>query len=71
MHSHKGKDKYCCGGQTSLLYSKASDNIAKRRFEELKRTKADTVITVCPFCYLNLSKDETVKDISEYFLKLI
>jgi len=53
------------------LYPKASDNIAKRRFEELKWTKADTVITVCPFCYLNLSKDETVKDISEYLVKLI
>jgi len=71
MPSHKGKDTYCCGGPISLLYPKASDNIAKRRFEELKRTKADTVITVCPFCYLNLSKDETVKDISEYLVKLI
>ncbi len=71
MPSHKGKNTYCCGGPINLLYPKASDNIAKRRFKELKRTKADTIITVCPFCYLNLSKDETVKDISEYLVKLI
>ncbi|MGC8593824.1 MAG: (Fe-S)-binding protein [Nitrososphaeria archaeon] len=71
MPLHKGKNTYCCGGPISLLYPEASDNIAQRRLEELKRTKAETIITVCPLCYLNLSKDETVKDISEYLVKLI
>lgn len=64
-----GTTSYCCGGPAELLYPKISDVISQRRFDELKDTGADKIVTACPICFSNLLKDDTVFDISELLEK--
>ncbi len=48
----------CCGGSAGMraVNSEISANIAKELFLEAKRTTAaDTILTNCPVCYLNLA----------------
>ncbi len=60
---------YCCGGPDEVEYPEIAARISDKRFEELKETGADFIITMCPICLLNLSKDESVLDISEFMMK--
>lgn len=64
-----GTTSYCCGGPAELLYPKISASISQRRFNELKETGADKIVTACPICFLNLSKDDTVFDLAELLEK--
>jgi Fe-S oxidoreductase len=52
-----GKLSRCCGGSagTRTVNSDISANIAKELFLEAKRTGADTMLTNCPVCYLNMA----------------
>tara|TARA_B100001971_G_scaffold102170_1_gene94159 strand:- start:1296 stop:2009 length:714 start_codon:yes stop_codon:yes gene_type:complete len=52
-----GKLSRCCGGAGGMraVNSDVSANIAKELFLEAKRTGADTMLTNCPPCYLNLA----------------
>lgn len=52
-----GKLSRCCGGSggTRAVSSDISAKIAKELFIEAKRTGADTMLTNCPVCYLNLA----------------
>lgn len=50
------KDKSCCGfaGLFSITNPKMSDQIQREKIEDLKKTKANVVLTTCPGCVLNL-----------------
>jgi heterodisulfide reductase subunit D len=52
-----GKLSRCCGGSggTRPTNPDISAKIAKELFLEAKRTGADTMLTNCPVCYLNLA----------------
>jgi heterodisulfide reductase subunit D len=56
MERH-GKLSRCCGGSAGerATNSDISANIAKELFLEAKKTDADTMLTNCPVCYLNLA----------------
>ncbi len=66
---HSGRNSLCCGGPVESLFPEISKSISDRRFKELKNTGAQKIITACPICYLNLHKDPTVVDISEFLIK--
>lgn len=69
MPVHSGKNTYCCGGPVEAFYPEAADKISQKRFRELKETDAEEIVTACPICYVNLAKDDSVKDISEYLIE--
>jgi Fe-S oxidoreductase len=56
MERH-GKLSRCCGGSAGerAVNPDISANIARKLFMEAKQTGADTVLTNCPVCYLNLA----------------
>jgi heterodisulfide reductase subunit D len=47
----------CCGGSAGMraINSDISANIAKELVIEAERTGADTILTNCPVCFLNLA----------------
>lgn len=61
-----GNHTFCCGGPDELLFGKLSEKISDSRFSQLKDTGTNTIITACPICYVNLAKDESVRDISDF-----
>jgi Fe-S oxidoreductase len=48
----------CCGfaGFFSLRYRDMSENIGKKKIDNISATSADTVITSCPGCIMQLEK---------------
>jgi len=47
------ENAWCCGGgggATTVAFPELSSKIAKIRIDEAKSTKANTIITACPFC---------------------
>jgi len=64
-----GKNIFCCGGPDELLYPKLSESISEKRFEQLKKTGAEKIVTACPICFVNLQKDESVFDLAELLIK--
>ncbi len=64
-----GRKSMCCGGPVESLFPEITEKIATKRFLELKETGADKIITACPICYVNLKKDLSVLDISEFLIK--
>jgi len=64
-----GTNVFCCGGPDELLYPKLSESISQKRFEQLKTTGAEKIVTACPICFVNLYKDETVYDLAELLIK--
>ncbi|MEM0130054.1 MAG: (Fe-S)-binding protein [Thermoplasmatales archaeon] len=64
-----GKRTMCCGGPNELLFGKMSGKISADRFAQLKATGAEKIVTACPICFVNLSKDNTTEDISEFLVK--
>lgn len=46
---------YCCGGPVESLAPSLSEAIARRRMEELA-SYANTIVTLCPICFLNLRR---------------
>jgi len=56
MERH-GKLSRCCGGSAGerAVNPDISANIARKLFMEAKQTGADTMLTNCPVCYLNLA----------------
>ena len=50
----------CCGfaGLFSLQYKNMSESIGKKKIDNILKTSADTVITSCPGCIMQL---ETLK----------
>lgn len=64
-----GKRTMCCGGPDELLFGEISGKISEERFNQLKATGAERIITACPICYANLRKDGTVVDISQFLME--
>ncbi|RUM47194.1 MAG: (Fe-S)-binding protein [Hyperthermus sp.] len=65
------ENTYCCGGPVEAFSPKLSLAIARDRLRELAST-ATTIVTLCPICYLSLSRARenmslniTIKDIAE------
>ncbi|MGB9716207.1 MAG: (Fe-S)-binding protein [Thermodesulfovibrionales bacterium] len=55
----ENKNGGCCGfgGIFSLTYKELSDALLDNRIKELRMTNANTIITSCPGCILQLSKN--------------
>jgi len=53
------KSKLCCGfgGVFSIGFPSTSNKILKRKSDTIKQTGADTVITSCPGCYMQLREN--------------
>ncbi len=66
---NSGRKSMCCGGPVESLFPEITEKIAAKRFQELKDTGAEKIITACPICYVNLKKDPSVIDISEFLIK--
>ncbi len=64
-----GKHTMCCGGPAELMFGDLSAKISESRFNQLKATGADNIVTACPICYANLNRDGSIKDLSEYLLE--
>lgn len=56
----------CCGGPDELLFGEISWKVSVERFNQLRATGAERIITACPICFANLRKDGTVVDISQF-----
>ena len=64
-----GKRTMCCGGPDELLFGEISGKVSEERFNQLKATGAERIITACPICFANLRKDGTVVDISQFLME--
>ena len=54
--ARSGRDTYCCGGPVEAVAPKLSLSIAVERLRELLDTGAERIATMCPICYLNLTR---------------
>lgn len=64
----------CCGAGAGVrsAYPEITDDIARIRLKDADEAGADSLVTACPFCILNLnSGDKKVLDISELVLKAL
>jgi Fe-S oxidoreductase len=67
----------CCGGPNKLLFPDLSHIVASRRVEELEETKADLILTSCPYCLSALqggqgkeNKNKTkIEDLIEFLFR--
>ncbi|MEM0156022.1 MAG: (Fe-S)-binding protein [Thermoplasmataceae archaeon] len=64
-----GKHTLCCGGPAELMFGNLTKNISEKRFDQLKAAGADNIVTACPICYVNLNKDGSITDLSQYLLE--
>ncbi len=44
----------CCGGPLRGINDKVALNVAKQKLDSMKAAGVDSIVTVCPFCYLEL-----------------
>ena len=62
----------CCGagGGVKSAYPEISSQMAKSRINQAIDTNCETLVTSCPFCKLNLEKDELeIVDLTEFLVK--
>lgn len=69
MPERSGKRTFCCGGPAELLFADLSEKISNERFRQLKEAGGEKIVTACPICLVNLSKDSSVHDISEMVMQ--
>lgn len=50
-----GKTTHCCGGPLKSLFPAEAHRISGNRVDQLE-SKGKNVVTMCPFCWVNLSK---------------
>ncbi|MBN3037394.1 MAG: hypothetical protein JW834_03030 [Candidatus Diapherotrites archaeon] len=65
---HCREDARCCGAGGGVKAGNPilADAVAKDRVEEARRTGAESLVTVCPMCYLHLKdKGMPVKELSQ------
>ena len=66
------ENSLCCGagGGVKSAYPEIADELSKARIKQAKDTNCNILITVCPFCKLNLDNDELeVLDLTEFLVK--
>jgi len=44
----------CCGGPLRGINDDVALHVAKQKLDSIKTAGADCIVTVCPFCYLEL-----------------
>ena len=44
----------CCGGPLRGINDEVALNVARQKLNAIRDAKADVIVTVCPFCYLEL-----------------
>jgi heterodisulfide reductase subunit B len=44
----------CCGGPLRGINDEVALNVAKQKLDSMKAAGVDSIVTVCPFCYLEL-----------------
>lgn len=68
------EDSLCCGagGGVKSAYPQIADQLSRNRVNQALKTNADSLITTCPFCKLNLeNEDMEVLDLTEFILRCI
>lgn len=62
-----GQKSFCCGGGGGVKsnYLDLSNEIAKDRMSQAKKTEAECLITPCPMCYMNLKENSDEIDVKE------
>lgn len=65
---HYNEKMLCCGGPDEVLFPQMTEKISEKRFNELKGTGSNVILTMCPICLLNLGKDSSVMDISSFII---
>jgi glycolate oxidase iron-sulfur subunit len=61
-----GSKSRCCGGPDELTFPELSEKASQIRYQELKNTGADIIVTACPICNVNLSKENRTMEIADY-----
>jgi heterodisulfide reductase subunit B len=51
--SYSAKDA-CCGGPLRGINDAVASNVAKQKLDSMKAARVDCIVTVCPFCFLEL-----------------
>lgn len=54
LPDNNGRKTHCCGGPDELLYPAISSNVSAARRSQLEETGAQTTVTACPVCLLNM-----------------
>jgi glycolate oxidase iron-sulfur subunit len=68
LPARSGNRTRCCGGPDELTFPEIAEKASSRRYEELKSTGADLVVTACPVCYVNLSKGKDTMEIADFLV---
>lgn len=66
LAKRSGNRSRCCGGPDELTFPELSEKASQIRYDELKSTGADLIITACPICNVNLSKENITMEIADY-----
>jgi len=69
LPSKNGRRTHCCGGPDELLFPETAKAVSERRDEQLAETGADTVVTACPVCRINIESGRNVTDIASILLE--
>jgi Fe-S oxidoreductase len=56
-------DEVCCSGVLEDVGYKIKDELARHNIRELQKTKAKTMIAVCPYCYRVFTQHPAYKDL--------
>ncbi len=67
-----GKATHCCGGPIEMLFPQRSNEIARKRVDQL-RARSDKIVTLCPLCLANLRRvapaGTEITDVSGYLAR--
>ncbi len=63
-----GRRTKCCGGPDELIFPELTQKISSSRYDELKETKSQKIVTACPICFSNLNKGPEVIEIGDYLV---
>lgn len=68
LPSRSGDKTRCCGGPNELTFPEIAAKVSNTRYEELKNTGAELVVTACPVCFANLSKEGDTVEIADFLV---
>ena len=66
LPQRSGRRTKCCGGPDELIFPELTHKVSINRYEELRGTGAEKIVTACPICFSNLSKGPEVVEIGDY-----
>lgn len=71
LPKQNGKNTHCCGGPDELLYGEVAEGVSRERFKQLEMVNAQKIITACPVCFVNLSKNGEILELPEFLNELV